>query len=327
VFLEGCSVKIGGPNKTVEIDESKFGKRKYHRGHPFKGQWVFGGVERDREYISCSRQGSNHDTLMAVIRDWIKPGTTVISDCWGAYRGLGSQGYTHLTVNHSIQFMDPTTGAHTNTTESTWRKVKAFLGQYNRGGLWTSFGPLRVRGEVQGAGRVTFRGIPATCREHRFVTVSTSLNCPRHVIHTSVAPHTGMYILYCVHLEVTDVRYFLTECTTQLGIVWKSVGLGFMLFSSNRMYHDYLRSCKLFRLVIYISVSVITPSNLISYQCLFKKMVKMCPDSRLSSRLYHSLFMSNHTLLWMDFDDLFKSQKYFQVQCHNECDFIPRTVS
>jgi hypothetical protein len=23
VFLEGCSVKIGGPNKTVEIDESK----------------------------------------------------------------------------------------------------------------------------------------------------------------------------------------------------------------------------------------------------------------------------------------------------------------
>jgi hypothetical protein len=28
VFLEGCSVKIGVPNKTVEIDESKFGRRK-----------------------------------------------------------------------------------------------------------------------------------------------------------------------------------------------------------------------------------------------------------------------------------------------------------
>ena len=34
IFMEGCSEKIGGPNKTVEIDERKFGWRKYHRGHP-----------------------------------------------------------------------------------------------------------------------------------------------------------------------------------------------------------------------------------------------------------------------------------------------------
>ena len=38
VFLEGCSVKTGDPNKTVEIDDSKFGRRKYHRGNPVKGQ-------------------------------------------------------------------------------------------------------------------------------------------------------------------------------------------------------------------------------------------------------------------------------------------------
>jgi hypothetical protein len=46
VFVEGCCEKIDGPNKTVEIDESKFSQRKYHRGHPVKGQWVYGGVER-----------------------------------------------------------------------------------------------------------------------------------------------------------------------------------------------------------------------------------------------------------------------------------------
>ncbi|KFM67316.1 hypothetical protein X975_04923, partial [Stegodyphus mimosarum] len=43
-YIEMNSQMIGGPGKTVEIDESKFGKRKYHRGHHVEGQWVFGGV-------------------------------------------------------------------------------------------------------------------------------------------------------------------------------------------------------------------------------------------------------------------------------------------
>jgi transposase-like protein len=130
VFLEGSSVKIGGPNRTVEIDESKFGRRKYHRGHPVKGQWVFGGVERESgETFLVPVPDRTADTLMTVIRDWIEPCTTVISDSWAAYRNLDAQGYTHRTVNHSIQFVNPHTWAHTNTIERTWRSVKAFLGQ------------------------------------------------------------------------------------------------------------------------------------------------------------------------------------------------------
>lgn len=39
--------KIGGPLTVVEIDEAKFGKRKFNRGLRVKGQWVFGGVERN----------------------------------------------------------------------------------------------------------------------------------------------------------------------------------------------------------------------------------------------------------------------------------------
>ena len=48
--LEQDSEHIGGPGKFVEIDESKFGKRKYHRGKRPKrveGVWVFGGIERE----------------------------------------------------------------------------------------------------------------------------------------------------------------------------------------------------------------------------------------------------------------------------------------
>jgi len=127
--MEGCSEKIGGPNKTVEIYESKFGKGKYGRGHPVKGHWVFGGVEGESgKTFLVPVPDRTAETLMAVIDAWIEPGTTVISDCWGAYRDLGSQGYTHQTVNHSIHFVDPHTGAHTNTIESTWHHVKVFLG-------------------------------------------------------------------------------------------------------------------------------------------------------------------------------------------------------
>jgi hypothetical protein len=34
---------------NMEIDESKFGKRRYNRGRRVDGCWVFGGVERTPE--------------------------------------------------------------------------------------------------------------------------------------------------------------------------------------------------------------------------------------------------------------------------------------
>jgi transposase-like protein len=133
VYLEGCSERIGGHNKTVEIDESKFGRSKYHRGHPVKGQWVFGGVERESgKTFLVPVPDRTADTLMGVLTAWVEPGTNIISDCWAAYRNLEAHGYTHQTVNHSIGFVDLRTGAHTNTIESTWRHVKAFLNPYNR---------------------------------------------------------------------------------------------------------------------------------------------------------------------------------------------------
>jgi len=57
------------------------------------------------------------NTLIDIIRDWVEPSTTVISDCWGACRNVGSQGYLHHTVKHSMHSIDPDTGAHTNTNE------------------------------------------------------------------------------------------------------------------------------------------------------------------------------------------------------------------
>jgi transposase-like protein len=100
-----------------------------------KGHWVFGGVEGEYgKTFLVPVPDRTVDTLMAVIDAWIEPSTTGVRDCWGAYRDLNADGYTHRTVNHCTGFVDERTGAHTNTIESTWRHVKPFLGLHNRRG-------------------------------------------------------------------------------------------------------------------------------------------------------------------------------------------------
>jgi hypothetical protein len=72
------------------------------------------------------------ETLISTLKQWIYPGTALISDCWASYSTVSEKGYHHKTVNHSITFVDWLSGAHTNTTEATWRHVKATLNPYNR---------------------------------------------------------------------------------------------------------------------------------------------------------------------------------------------------
>lgn len=125
--------KIGGPGMIVEIDESKFGKRKYNVGRIVDGQWVFGGICRDsRSSFMVPVDNRTSDILLQIIKDKIIPGTTIISDCWKAYNCLSSEGFNHLTVNHSINFVDPETLAHTNTVERMWSEAKRKVPLYGR---------------------------------------------------------------------------------------------------------------------------------------------------------------------------------------------------
>ena len=48
----------------------------------------------------------------------------VMSDMWKAYDSIKDEGYTHLTVNHNLNFVDPNTGAHTQRIENIWWGVK-----------------------------------------------------------------------------------------------------------------------------------------------------------------------------------------------------------
>lgn len=124
-ILKQESERIGGPGKHVEIDESKFGKRKYHRGKRVDGVWVFGGIERESKKCFFEVvEDRSANTLIPIIKKFVEPGTIILSDCWKAYSSLKSEGYQHLTVNHSIEFKNKETGACTNLIESTWNAVK-----------------------------------------------------------------------------------------------------------------------------------------------------------------------------------------------------------
>ncbi|GFW71707.1 mitotic-spindle organizing protein 2A [Trichonephila clavipes] len=77
------SEPLGGEEKIVEIDESMFGKMKYGKGKPVNGQWVFGGVERNSN--KCFFRvvpNTTKEELLSVIKEWVVPGSVIISDCW-----------------------------------------------------------------------------------------------------------------------------------------------------------------------------------------------------------------------------------------------------
>lgn len=132
-----CSIKLlqipiqlGGPGIVVQIDESLFNhKAKYNRGRSAsKEQWVFGLADTSTKpaitYLEVVDK-RNAETLLPIISKAVKAGTIIHSDQWKAYQNINTQlQLTHETVNHSLNFVDPTTGVHTQAIESYWAKAK-----------------------------------------------------------------------------------------------------------------------------------------------------------------------------------------------------------
>ena len=65
-------------------------------------------------------------TLLPIIQRHVRPGTIIWSDEWAAYRRVQQlpSVSTHATVNHSLEFVNPVTGVHTQHVESYWNRVK-----------------------------------------------------------------------------------------------------------------------------------------------------------------------------------------------------------
>lgn len=138
---------LGGPNwmgdnpehSIIEIDESKFAKRKYALGHMVEGAWVVGLIERSRDgykgkFVVERVDDRSAPTLEALILKYVRPGSCLYSDKWKGYRTitLADMDILHRTVNHTYNFKDPITGVHTNTIEGMWGHMKKVIPRQSR---------------------------------------------------------------------------------------------------------------------------------------------------------------------------------------------------
>lgn len=118
-------------NVIVEIDEAKVGKRKYNEGRIIKDQWVFGAIERvSGKMFIVPVKDRTSTTLFDIIYRRIARGSIIHSDSWCAYNNLNINGYSHFTVNHSRNFVDPQTGVHTQNIERLWRDMRAAIPRF-----------------------------------------------------------------------------------------------------------------------------------------------------------------------------------------------------
>lgn len=121
LMRQGASLFEG----TVEADETYIGgKRKGKRGRGASGKTpVFGMVERQGRVYAKAVPNVKGSTVMPLIRDHVKIGSTMMTDEYGIYNGSKKAGYKHKRVNHGKK--EYVRGnVHTNTIEGFWSQLK-----------------------------------------------------------------------------------------------------------------------------------------------------------------------------------------------------------
>lgn len=131
-FSQIGGMDILGQPIVVEIDESKYFHRKYHRGQWNEGHWVFGGIERiSGKCFLVEVPDRSEATLTTEIVAHILPGSHIISDGWSAYANISriANGiYTHCSVIHQENFVDQDDPEiHTQNIENMWMRAKRKL--------------------------------------------------------------------------------------------------------------------------------------------------------------------------------------------------------
>lgn len=133
VHVSNMQTRIGGPGKTVEVDETFARRRKYHRGRVTASHsiTIFGIYCRESPVgLYWHVPNKTRAVLWAHMYAYIEPGTTILSDSAPQYTGCEQLGFAeHKTVNHSVRgpgrfvsTSDPS--VHTQNIEARHRRLK-----------------------------------------------------------------------------------------------------------------------------------------------------------------------------------------------------------
>lgn len=116
----------------MSIDEirarDKFKRIKKKRaGHKI----VFGILQRGSNQVYTKViEHADRKTLFPIIHMIVAPESYIYTDQWGGFNDLGIDGYTHKTVNHSVESIS-SDGTHAGTIDAFWSYSKKVLGRFN----------------------------------------------------------------------------------------------------------------------------------------------------------------------------------------------------
>ena len=129
---------------VIEVDESYVGgtlenkhyhKKKlknYHKSGMEHKKPILGMIERGGKVIAMVIDKAEGKTIKPILKDTITPTSTVVTDGFGGYYGIGKYFDGHIVLNHT-KFIRKINRFHLNTIEGFWTMIKrAMIGQYHK---------------------------------------------------------------------------------------------------------------------------------------------------------------------------------------------------
>ena len=119
---------------TTQVDETYVGgrsrKHKNNQGRSLLQKTPVMGLLSDGKVHTEVIPNASGNVLKGIIKDFVKFGTTIVSDGWRGYKGL-SEHYKHVVVEHS-KGVYVNNGFHTNSIEGFWSQLKrGIIGIYH----------------------------------------------------------------------------------------------------------------------------------------------------------------------------------------------------